>query len=290
MKSASPALKAYLLSVQQSADARLNIAECFTLTLASGTVVRVTSADVNIIYGGNTFSASSIMIEGLRYHSTCGLSVDQQTVTVSADPSLLVDGVSVMAGIVNGLYDMCVVQRDMVFFSDYVGGTVVGGVTMFHGRILKCESVGRGQAELSVADDLIVLANDMPRNVYSITCNHVLYDSGCGVDPATHSTTGTVLAGSTTSVIKLAAATTEYVGGYALFTSGSASGTKATIKNATNGVSIELVYPVPDLPAAGDTLTLYKGCDHTKDTCSAKFSNLDNFRGFPDVPPPQYAQ
>jgi uncharacterized phage protein (TIGR02218 family) len=47
--------------------------------------------------------------------------------------------------------------------------------------------------------------------------------------------------------------------------------------------------PLQSPPAAGDTFTVYFGCDHTPGTCRSKFNNLANFRGFPYVPPPQMA-
>ncbi len=47
--------------------------------------------------------------------------------------------------------------------------------------------------------------------------------------------------------------------------------------------------PLQSAPSAGDTFTVYYGCDHTPGTCQSKFNNLANFRGFPYVPPPQMA-
>ena len=46
-------------------------------------------------------------------------------------------------------------------------------------------------------------------------------------------------------------------------------------------------YPLPYVPTSGDAFTAAQGCDHTMATCSAKFNNLPNFRGYPFVPPPQ---
>jgi uncharacterized phage protein (TIGR02218 family) len=34
----------------------------------------------------------------------------------------------------------------------------------------------------------------------------------------------------------------------------------------------------------GDIFTIVAGCDKLKETCIAKFNNILNFRGFPDVP------
>ncbi len=89
-------------------------------------------------------------------------------------------------------------QRDRVFLSAH-GGTVIGGVTMFHGRVATIDSVGRTQAEITVASDLVVLDYDMPHNLYSPGCVHALYDSGCGVIRGAYSANGTAGAGSTTS-------------------------------------------------------------------------------------------
>jgi hypothetical protein len=36
--------------------------------------------------------------------------------------------------------------------------------------------------------------------------------------------------------------------------------------------------------AVGQAVTLYPGCDHTTTTCDGKFSNLNNYGGFPHIP------
>jgi uncharacterized phage protein (TIGR02218 family) len=63
----------------------------------------------------------------------------------------------------------------------------------------------------------------------------------------------------------------------------------ANVNSVVAGTSLTLGYPLQSLPATGDTFTVYQGCDHTPGTCSSKFNNLPNFRGFPYVPPPQMA-
>jgi uncharacterized phage protein (TIGR02218 family) len=129
----------------------------------------------------------------------------------------------------------------------------------------------------------------MPRNIFSPTCLHVLYDAGCALNAADFATTTTVGAASTQTIINNAAASQNEVQGTMAFTSGLNAGIRATIKSAVNGVSWSLMYPLPNIPAPGDSIIAYFGCDHTAATCSAKFSNLVNFRGFPNVPPPDYA-
>jgi len=47
---------------------------------------------------------------------------------------------------------------------------------------------------------------------------------------------------------------------------------------------LTLSRPLLNIPIAGDTYTLYAGCDKLQATCSGKFNNLVHFRGFPYIP------
>jgi uncharacterized phage protein (TIGR02218 family) len=140
-----------------------------------------------------------------------------------------------------------------------------------------------------VASDLVVLDYDMPRNLYSPTCLHTLYDSGCGVARGTYASSGTVGAGSTASLINFSGALASHAQGSIVFASGVNANLRATVKSVAAGASLSLMYPLPSPPATGDAFTVYAGCDHTQATCLSRFSNLANFRGFPFVPPPQIA-
>ena len=86
-------------------------------------------------------------------------------------------------------FDGAPVYRDRVFLTG-PAGAVVGGVRMFQGRISTVDNVGRTQATLTVASDLVILDYDMPRNLFSPTCLHVLYDAGCGIVRGTFSLDG----------------------------------------------------------------------------------------------------
>jgi uncharacterized phage protein (TIGR02218 family) len=167
--------------------------------------------------------------------------------------------------------------------------TPIGGVTLFHGRVSTVDQVGRTSATITVASDLVVLDYDMPRNLYSPTCLHTLYDSGCGVPRGTYAANGTVGAGSTATLIAFSGALASHAQGSIVFTSGVNANVRATVKSAVAGASLSLIYPLPSPPATGDAFTVYAGCDHTQATCSSRFANLAAFRGFPFVPPPQIA-
>lgn len=160
---------------------------------------------------------------------------------------------------------------------------------MFKGRIGTIDHVGRTAALITVNSDLVLLDINMPRNVYSPACQHVLYDSGCGLVKSAFGTAGTVGAGSTNSVINWSGASANFNQGTVVFSSGANGGVSANVKCAVAGVSLTLSYPLLNAPAAGDAFTAYWGCDHTHATCANKFNNLANFRDFPFIPSPTYA-
>lgn len=149
--------------------------------------------------------------------------------------------------------------------------------------------VGRTSATLTVASELVVLDYDMPHNLFSPTCNHTLYDSGCGVVRGTYAAAGSAGAGSTASAIMFSGAVAQHTQGSIVFSSGANANVRATVKTVSVGATLNLIYPLPFTPATGDSFTVYAGCDHTQSTCAQRFSNLSNFRGFPYVPPPQMA-
>jgi uncharacterized phage protein (TIGR02218 family) len=288
MKTATTALVNFLNAARAAIDAPIAFADCFTFTLQTGTILAYTNVDVPIVYNGATFSASGALVQGIKYKCAVGLEVDKQQITLAARPSDLLNGAPFLTAIAQGAFDGASFQRDRVFMAA-LGATPVGGVTLFKGRVSTIDSVGRTQAQLTVASDLVILDYDMPRNLWSPTCIHSLYDSGCGVVKGTYSASGTVGAGSTATLINTAVAAAGHAQGQIAFSSGVDANLTATIKSVVAGVSLTLMYPLPNVPATGDTFTVAFGCDHTQATCMTKFNNLANFRGFPYIPPPQMA-
>ena len=289
MKTATTALINFINAARAAPDAPIAFADCFTFTLAqTGLVLTYTNVDQDVFYNGNVFSASGPLVQGLKYRCAAGLDVDKQQITIAARPTDLVAGAMFLNALRDGAFDGCIVQRDRVFMPA-LGQTPIGGVTLFHGRISTVDQVGRTSAKITIASDLILLDMDMPKNLYSATCLHTLYDSGCTLIKGTYATSGTVGAGSTASLINFPGALATHQQGSILFTSGANANVTATVKVATAAFNLKLAYPLPSAPATGDAFTVYQGCDHTPATCAAQFNNLANFRGFPYVPPPQIA-
>ncbi len=289
MKTATTALINFLNAARAAPDSPIAFADCFTFTLAqTGLVLTYTNVDQSIVYNGVTYSASGPLVQGLKYRCAAGLDVDKQQITIAARPTDLVAGATFLNALRSGAFDGASFQRQRVFMSA-LGEAPVGGVILFQGRISTVDQVGRTSAKVTVASDLIILDYDMPKNLYSATCLHVLYDTGCTLVKNAFRTDGTVGAGSTASLINFSGALAVHQQGSITFTSGANEDITGTVKIATVGASLALAYPLPSAPATDDTFKVYQGCDHTPATCQSQFSNLANFRGFPFVPPPQIA-
>lgn len=290
MKTLSATLRSYLQRIRTSPDATMYTATIYELTLSIGSVIRVTSSDIDLVVEGQRYSADSIMFHNLLYRASIGLDSDQQNITLLYRETDTIGGISFAAACANGLLAGATLRMWEVYYEDRVGGDYVGSVLLFSGRVLTVTRCGSVSAEIVVGNTLVVLENDMPRNVYSATCNHVVYDSGCTLLREDHMVETSVGAGSGQRYIFTSDAISDLIGGYAEFVTGPCTGLRATIKNVTPGVSVELLFAPPVSPEEGDTVRMYKGCDRTHTTCRDKFSNLDNFRGYSYVPPPQYAQ
>ncbi len=290
MKPASTALINYLNSVRASPDAVLLMADVYQFTLATGNVLGYTNVDVSFAYNGTTYLANSVRVDGLKFKQSIGLEADSQQISVAAlSTDTITGGAAFLQALRNHAFDGCSVRRYRVFFSDTIGGTAIGGVLLFEGRLGKIDEIGRTSAKVTINTDLCLLDNYMPRNLYQPTCLHTLYDSGCTLIKANFGTNGTVGAGSTVSQLNWSGANTNFQQGTLTFTSGVNAGVSVTVGGALNGAYLALIYPLQQAPNTGDGFTVYFGCDHTEDTCLNKFNNLSNFRGFPFVPPPSMA-
>ena len=288
MKPTSPAVINLINAARAAPDAPIAVAECFTFITTTGTQYTWTSVDYDVRFNGFTFLSNGPVVSGLKYRGSIGLEVDKQQITIAARPTDVIAGAPFLVALRDGAFDGAPVYRDRVFLTG-PQGSVLGGVRLFQGRVSTVDNVGRTLATLTVASDLVILDYDMPKNLFSPTCLHVLYDAGCGIVRGTFSANGVVGAGSTSNSIFWTGARGGDTQGSIVFTSGANANVRATIKAAGTEVGYELMYPLPFAPAPGDTFNVAFGCDHTQGTCQAKFNNLVNFRAFPYVPPPQLA-
>lgn len=292
MRAATTALINYINVLRAKPDAQAIVADCYTFILRTGLILTYTNADVPVTLNGYVFAANSIIIDGMKFKCAVGLAVDQQQITISARATDTVGGVPFLQALRNGVFDGCEIQRERAFLNSWSAADAaspIGSVILFKGRIGTIDSIGRTTAQITVNSDLVLLDLQMPRNVYSPACQHVLYDSGCTLVKSAFGTAGTVGVGSTNSTINWSSASTNFNQGTITFSSGINAGVTANIKTAVAGVSVSLSYPLLNPPETGDAFSVYFGCDHTQSSCKNKFNNLANFRGFPYVPPVTYS-
>jgi uncharacterized phage protein (TIGR02218 family) len=290
VKSANAALVTFLNGLRPNSDAPLQVGDLFTIWLANGTILTYANLDLPVSWNGYSYSASSILISGLRFKCALGVNVDSQQIMISARSTDTLGGVPFLQALQQGAFDGAIIQREKAFFSSWAttnGALVpIGTAIMFKGRVSSIDQIGRTSAQITVAADTVFLNIDMPRRLWSPQCTHVLYDTGCALARGTFSAAGAVGAGATNVWIPWNAASGNYAQGTVTFTSGANSGAVRTIK-AANSSGLLLAYPLPNVPAVGDAFTTAQGCDHTMPTCQSRFNNLANFRGYPFVPPPQ---
>jgi uncharacterized phage protein (TIGR02218 family) len=117
---------------------------------------------------------------------------------------------------------------------------------------------------------------------YQRMCRHALYRHGCGVDMASHAVGGTVSAvDSRTTVLTIpeAAALPDgwFTGGMLTTPTG---GWLFVVGHEGSVVTVQH----PCRLGVSDGVTLYPGCDRSRETCAAKFGNILNFGGYPWIP------
>lgn len=154
-------------------------------------------------------------------------------------------------------------------------------VLLWNGRVTSFTVEGR-LAKLRVpALFSYVLEGNTPTPRFQAPCNHVLYDARCGVDPAAHQHTTTVLSivGNNVTVASLPFAPNEAAAGMMISPSGES---RMVISNI--GTAVVLSYSFAGLEI-GQSVTIRKGCDHAfEGHCKTRFSNGARFGGFPLVP------
>jgi len=126
-----------------------------------------------------------------------------------------------------------------------------------------------------------IMAGSAPTPRYQAPCNHVLYDVRCGVSEVANrqSTTITGVLNNIITVASNSFTGTDLIAGMLRLTS---SGEARMIVSVT-GLDITVTYPFSNI-AIGGAVQLLRGCDHSFDTCKAKFSNGARYGGTPLVP------
>lgn len=265
-------------------------ADLFTWTFADGSVLRTTSADVPLTWGGNTFASCAPAIERTKVKLKVGVDADSMDLTIYPNPSSFVSGLTWQVATRLGYLDGAQLLVETAYIQTWP--TVVGTMHVFQGQVSDAYPE-RTKIRATIKSTLELLAQPFPRNVYQSVCNRTVYDAGCGVAKAGFTATGTIVASPAPTLTSFKTGNAQAAGyfdqGVITFTSGLNAGLKRTVKRYDPATGFTFALPLPVAPAAGDTISVFAGCDKTLATCRTKFANEGKFRGFPWVPNPETA-
>ena len=290
MKAASPALIQFL----ENADSFCR-ADLYTFTLLGGGVLRYTSANLPIVYNGETFNLGP-PIQDAGVQSSRGVSASSVDITVLGDERFLVNGEQFLDFVEGFGLDGATVRIDRVFAATwlemYQAGPV-GGYNRFFGRYAEAKELGQTQVVIAANDFRDALAQEYPREIYQTSCINVFGDADCGVNLAALEQNGQVVSGASTTTFgsNLSVPDGYFNLGTVTFISGPNAGIARSVKvSSASGNAIALTAPVPAIPAAGDTFTACPGCQLSMADCArwqGSTAQADlRFRGQPFIPPP----
>lgn len=236
--------------------------------LSGATYYRYTSADGDVSYGGNTYTAAPIARGAVEATSeTARLALD-----ITCDRTLAVlDLFSTLPP-----DEIVAVSLRRLHAGDGEA------ITLWMGRVLNV-TWNSAAAEIHCESVYTSLKRTGLRRLYQMSCPHVVYDAGCGLSRAAYKATRTVssVSGVTLGIASIGAADGYYAGGYLEWVSGGVTHRRA-IRSQVGG-SVVIAFPIPGM-AASASVDLYPGCDHTLATCMAKFGNNPNYGGMPYFP------
>ncbi len=275
MKTLSSALQLLL------ATDHFNMADLFTITLVTGTVLRLTTADIDIVSGGNTFSHVGPLITRSKITWTTGLETDELDINVLPGAMDSIEGYPFLSAVQNGVFDGAEVQLERAFMSTW-GDTSAGTVVLFAGRVAGIDAY-RTIANVKINSYKELLNIQLPRNLYGSACSLVLYDNQCTVSEASYTFTGTVGSGATRTSIPVSGVSKPdgyFAQGILVLKAGLV---RRMVKTWSSSVVVPN-YPLPAAPGSGDAVKLVAGCDQTLTTCTNRFANQNHFKGYPYIP------
>ena len=254
------------------------LAMCWRILRSDGVVKAWTDHDAEIVYDGVVYTPLESG-QPSNYRQQASLAPANMDVVMA-----FASGTGTDADLRAGLYDYAKVWSFLINWAD----TSMGIVKLAAGRLGEVE-IRDNLARIEMRSLTQLLATTIGR-IYTPECDADLGDARCGVAMAGYTKAGTVGTVTDRRQFTIAGAASGQAGDYynygkIIFSSGACAGITLQVEDY-NGANdtITLIESLPYDPANGDTFTLYAGCDRRLTTCDTRFSNVVNFRGFPDIP------
>ena len=158
-------------------------------------------------------------------------------------------------------------------------------VLLFDGFISQASFDGALVATLSCSPSTSVFKRSGPRFNYQSLCNHILYDVRCKILEAAFQFTGTVIVESgreiTVDGLFAAEGADWAVSGFVRSPAGSFDDARLVLAQSGDVLTLLNNFAIP---AIGQSVDVFAGCDHSLAICESKFANVINYGGFPFVP------
>ena len=252
------------------------LAWCWKITRSDGAVFGFTDHDLTLTFAGTTYEPESGFVPS-EIRAAQDFSVDAQDVEGALSSDRITE-----TDILDGRWDNAEVEVWRVNWA-----STDQRVLMRRGNL---GDIRRGRTSfVAEVRSLAHWLNQTVGRTYQFSCDADLGDARCGVNLASPlwSATGTVatLSGSRgfTAVALGSFANGTFALGVISWTTGANAGRKAEIATFASGAITLFEAPVRPI-AVGDAFLATAGCDKQFATCSAKFGNGVNFRGFPHMP------
>lgn len=270
-----------------------------TLTLQSGTVLRLTDHDVDLPVAalGGTFSHQLLFKRSGATHKR-GVEVDTITIDVMPSPADLIGAVPWLTAAQAGVLDYAQVRLDIGVITLANGGAfdqwsplgLVGTFPWFVGDVGQVSDISAQHCVLSCKSFTARLDLQMPRNLIQPGCQKTVFTPSCGLVESAWRTTGVTSSiynqGADFTMTGITQPDGYFDGGRLTVLSGDNANVVRRIK-AQVGSHLYLFGPLIYPLVGGESVAISPGCAKTQAVCSAKFSNIVNFRGFPYVPTPE---
>jgi uncharacterized phage protein (TIGR02218 family) len=254
------------------------LATLWKITRADGEIFTFTDHDEDILYLGDRYEAST-GFSASEIATSGKLSVDNLEVASYFDAASILE-VDVAAG----KWDRARVDVMRINYKNVSQGVYYQrrgetGVFQLKGNRYVAEARGLMQ----------YLANNVGR-IYTAPCDATLGDARCGVDldaspPLRRPVAVTAVASRMQFTdTTLTEADNWYQYGVVEWLTGANAGSRMEVRSSTSAGVIALQLPMVADIAVGDTGTIAPGCDKRGTTCTSKFDNRVNFRGFEEIP------
>lgn len=267
----------------------MTLAICIRCTREDGRVFGFTSHDVDLIFGGITFEASSgIFTSAVR--QTHGQGVDNLDIIGVLVSSRITD-----TDILAGLYDNAKLE---VFIVNWMESPIVNTSTLTVGYLGEI-TIGRGTYTAELRSIGARLEQSIAE-ITSPTCRVRQWgDTRCNaggnmvIANFQFNNTPVTILNADTRIMTFGPLAGDALSlgyfdyGRVLFQTGPNTGLQQEIKSTTTGVNFVVVTLHESFPfavAVGNQAMLEAGCDRTLPTCRDKFANAINYRGEPFLP------